>query len=211
MAKPIDATYNTNDEWIPVEEGMYPAHIASLSTKEVNTRAGDAIIVNMTYKVADEVADMSQLLYKTEGYKFLKDDNGDRIPLTNGKGQQKTTSCKHLVGRTFYDNGWFIFTQGSSSGKNRRYFELLDTLKIDCVEEEIDGDTHKKLVLIEEDDVIGKPVNITVGRTSYVTRDTKDLPPDQQERKTIFKVKTVESWTDGNTLSADELSSDVPF
>ena len=211
MAKTLDATYNTNDEWIPVEEGTYPAHIASLSTKEVGTKSGDAIIVNMTYKVADEAADMTQPLFKTEGYKFIRDNSGERIPVTNGKGKQKTASCKHIVGRTFYDNGWFIFTQGTSSGKNKRYFELLDTLGIECAEVEVGGDTHKKLVLIETEDVVGKPVQITVARTSYVTKDTKHLPPDQQERKTIFKVKTIDTWKDGSPLSEDELSSDVPF
>ena len=88
---------------------------------------------------------------------------------------------------------------------------MLDTLGIECAEVEVGGDTHKKLVLIETEDVVGKPVQITVARTSYITKDTKHLPPDQQERKTIFKVKTIDTWKDGNPLSEDELSSDVPF
>ena len=54
MAKPIDAIFDPNSTWKPIEEGEYPAHIKSLTTKEVNTKAGEAIVVNMTYKVADE-------------------------------------------------------------------------------------------------------------------------------------------------------------
>tara|TARA_Y100000310_G_C20662711_1_gene805666 strand:+ start:558 stop:1193 length:636 start_codon:yes stop_codon:yes gene_type:complete len=211
MAKSIDATYNPSQEWTPIEEGTYPAHIASLNTKDVHTKAGEAIVVNMTYKIADEAADMTQQLYQTEGYKFVRNNDGDRIPLQNGKGKPKTVSCGHIVGRTFYDNGWFIFTQGSSSGKNRRYFELLDKLGVECTEEEVDGKTHKKLVLLEEGDVIGKPVQVTIHRTSYITRDTQHLPHDQQEKRTIFKVKTIDNWTEGSELSEDELSGDVPF
>ena len=55
MAKALDAIFNPEDQWVPTEEGTYPAHIATLSTKEVNTRAGEAIVVNMTYKVAEQV------------------------------------------------------------------------------------------------------------------------------------------------------------
>ena len=62
MAKSIDATYNPSQEWTPIEEGTYPAHIASLNTKDVHTKAGEAIVVNMTYKIADEAADMTQQL-----------------------------------------------------------------------------------------------------------------------------------------------------
>ena len=211
MATKIDATFNPSETWTPIEEGTYPAHIASLSTKDVQTKAGEAIVVNMTYRIADEAADLTQPLYQTEGYKFVRDDGGNKIPLTNGKGEPKTTSCGHIVGRTFYDNGWFIFTQGSSSGKNRRYFELLDKLGIDCTEEEVDGKTHKKLVLLEESDVLGKPVQITIHRTSYITRDTQHLPPEQQEKRTIFKVKTVDVWRSGVHLSDDEIKGDVPF
>ena len=53
MAKTLDATFDPSDKWMPIEEGTYPAHIKSLSTKEMNTRAGEAIIVNMEYKVAE--------------------------------------------------------------------------------------------------------------------------------------------------------------
>ena len=61
------------DAFVPVEEGTYPAHISSLSTKEVMTRAGEAIIVNMSYTIADEAADLTQPLYEMDGYKHRKD------------------------------------------------------------------------------------------------------------------------------------------
>ena len=98
-----------------------------------------------------------------------------------------------------------------SSSKNRRYFELLDNLKVKCEEAKVDGQTIKKLVLIEEDDVVGKPVMITVKRTEYVTSETKHLPPDQQDRRSAFKVSNVVLWKEGNVLDAEELTEDVPF
>ena len=211
MAKTLDATFDPSDKWMPIEEGTYPAHIKSLSTKEMNTRAGEAIIVNMEYKVADAVSLFTQDVWKMDGYKYQKDTDGNRIPVTNGNGEQKVTSCAHLRDKVFYDSGYFIFTDTSSASKNRRYFELLDKLNVKCDETSVEGKKVKKLVLIEEDDVVGKPVLITVKRHEYVTSDTKHLPQDQQERRSTFKVTNVNLWEDGTAIDPVELEDDVPF
>ena len=212
MAKEIDAVYDPNSTWKPIEEGEYPAHIKTLSTKEVNTKAGEAIVVNMTYKIADEAADLEQLVYEMDGYNYKRDTDNNRIPVANGEGEQATTDCGHLVGRDVWDNGWFIFTNSESGSKNSRYFQLLENLGIK-VEEQMLGDKKvKKLVLIEEDDVKGKPVLIDLRRQEYVTSETKHLPPEQQECRTSFKVFNVKPWESGQKLSFDELDGDdVPF
>ena len=211
MAKTLDATFDPSDKWMPIEEGTYPAHIKSLSTKEMNTRAGEAIIVNMEYKVADAVSLFNQDVWKMDGYKYQKDTDGNRIPVTNGNGEQKVTSCAHLRDKVFYDNGYFIFTDTSSASKNRKYFELLDKLNVKCDETNVEGKKVKKLVLIEENDVVGKPVLITVKRHEYVTSDTKHLPHDQQERRSTFKVSNVNLWKDGTPIDPVELEDDVSF
>ena len=211
MAKTIDATFDPSDVWKPIEEGIYPAHIKSLSTKEVNTRAGEAIVVNMRYKMADEVTKETQLLWKMDGYKHVVDSDNGRIPVTNGKGDQLTTTCEHMKGKEFNDNGFFIFTSGSSSSKNRRYFELLDNLDVKCSETNVDGKKIKKLVLLEEADVVGKPVLVTIKRQEYTTYETKHLPFEQQERRTTYKVFNVDSWGDGKALNPEELIEDAPF
>jgi hypothetical protein len=205
------AVYNPDDRPKRVEEGVYPAHIASLETKDVNTRAGQAIVVNMTYKVADEVADQTQPMWEMDGYKYVLDEDKNKIPVMNGSGKQMEESCDHLLGRTFYDNGWFIFTTSQSASKNERYFSLLDKLGVKCKEQNIDGKKVKKLVLLEEDDVVGQPVMVNVKRQSYITKETRDLPPAEQERRNIFRVTNIEKWHEGKTISADELSGDVPF
>ena len=205
------AVYDPDDKPKRVEEGVYPAHIASLQTKDVNTRAGQAIVVNMTYKVADEVADQTQPMWEMDGYKYVLDEDKNKIPVMNGSGKQMEESCDHLLGRTFYDNGWFVFTTSQSASKNERYFSLLDKLGVKCKEQNIDGKKVKKLVLLEEDDVVGQPVMVNVKRQSYITKETRDLPPAEQERRNIFRVTNIEKWHEGKTISADELSGDVPF
>ena len=205
------AVYDPDDRPKRVEEGVYPAHIASLQTKDVNTRAGQAIVVNMTYKVADEVADQTQPMWEMDGYKYVLDEDSNKIPVMNGSGKQMEESCDHLLGRTFYDNGWFVFTTSQSASKNERYFSLLDKLGVKCKEQNIDGKKVKRLVLLEEDDVVGQPVMVNVKRQSYITKETRDLPPAEQERRNIFRVTNIEKWHEGKTISADELSGDVPF
>ena len=210
--KSIDAVYDPNSTWKPIEEGEYPAHIKTLNTKEVNTKAGEAIVVNMTYKVADEAADLEQLVYEMDGYKYKRDQDNNRIPVANGSGEQATTDCGHLVGRDLWDNGWFIFTNSESGSKNSIYFLLLENLGIKGEDHKVGDKKVKKLVLIEEDDVKGKPVLIDLRRQEYVTSETKHLPPEQQEWRTSFKVFNVKPWESGQKLSFDELDGDdVPF
>ena len=207
MAKALDVTYDPSNKWTPIEEGTYPAHITSLSTREMNTRAGEAIIVNMTYKVNEAVSKVEQNLWEMDVYNYVKDSSGNRVPVMNGDGEQATSSCSHLKDRLFYDNGFFIFTDTSSASKNSRYFSLLENLGIKCE----DDKGIKKLVLLEEDDVIGKPVHVTVKRQEYVTKETKDLPFEQQEKRSTFKVADLELWENGPALSEEELQEDVPF
>lgn len=211
MAKELDnVLFDTEKKqaFVPVEPGTYPAHISGLSTKEVNTRAGNAIIVNMDYTLADECANMEQPLYEMIGYKHRRDVQNRKIPVLNQEThEQETAPCTHLPGKKFYDNGFFIFTTTESANKNSRYFKLLEGLGIEL--EEVNG--KKKLVLIEEEDVIGLPVNITLETHTYVTRDTKDLPTEQQERRSVLKAKEVVLWEGGERISQEELDDDVPF
>ena len=75
----------------------------------------------------------------------------------------------------------------------------------------MDGKEVKKLVLIEEEDVVGKPVYVSLKREQYVTAATKHLPPHEQEKRSTFKVKTVKTWEGGKAISAVEIKDEVPF
>ena len=210
MAKELENVLfdiNKKEAFVPVEEGTYFAHISELTTKEMNTKAGPAIIVNMGYTLDDKCATLDQPAYEMVGYKHRLDVNGKKIPLLDSDGEQKLIPCTHLPGKKFYDNGFFIFTNNESANKNSKYFKLLDSLGIEL--EEVNG--MKKLVLVEEEDVIGLPVQITLETHTYVTRDTKDLPVEQQEKRSLLKANEVTSWEDGERISQEELDDDVPF
>ena len=139
-------------------------------------------------------------------YEYLKDQSGQRIPLKNGDGEQQISSCNHLRDKTFYDNGFFIFTDTSSSSKNRRYFELLDNLGIDCKENTVEGIKGKQLVLIEEEDVVGLPCYVRIKREEWVDKKTN-------EKRGAWKANRVFPWSEGSRLSPEEVdpNADVPF
>ena len=198
--KEIGATYDpTKNPFTPIEPGFYPAHVTGFGTREVKTKVGDAIVVNMTYEVAEEAGKLVQILYEMEGYNYKLDDNGDRVVVLNGDGKSKTTQCKHLVGKKFRDNGTFVFTGSESSGRNRRYFDLLSTLGVDLKE---DSNGEFPLSLLEEEDVIGVPVLAKLGSEEY----EKD-----GEKRTAWKVFNVQQWNDGQRLSKEEIEDDLPF
>ena len=198
--KDLDATYDpTKNPFTPIEPGFYPAHVTGFGTREVKTKVGDAIVVNMTYEVAEEAGKLVQILYEMEGYNYKLDNNGDRVPVLNGDGKSKTTKCKHLVGKKFRDNGTFVFTGSESSGRNRRYFDLLSTLGVDLKE---DSNGEFPLSLLEEEDVIGVPVLAKLGSEEY----EKD-----GEKRTAWKVFNVQQWNDGQRLSKEEIEDDLPF
>lgn len=213
MPKTINAIYNpaNSNAWKPVEEGEYPAHITSLDTREVNTKAGPAIVVNMQYKIAPEVGEYTQPLYEMDGYNYITDSNGDLVPKVGVDGNQEHGTCEHLKDRTYRDNGTFVFLDSSSSGKNSRYFQLLENLNVELESDKVDGQEVKKLVLIEEDDVVGKAVIVRLKKETYVTSNTKHLPPNEQDVRTTFKVSSVNTWDGGTDITADELDADVPF
>ena len=209
--KEIDAIYDEKSAIKPIEPGIYPAHIKGLATREVNTKAGPAIIVNMTYKVADEVADLSQTVYEMDGYKHKKNNEGNSIPVLDADNNEVETDCSHLIGRDLWDNGTFVFTNSESGSKNERYFKLLMSLGVKVEEQTLGDKKVKKLVLIEEEDVMGKAVLVDLQRTSYITPDTRNLAPEQQVRKESMKVMSLSTWPDGQDISKDELEEDVPF
>tara|TARA_R100001443_G_scaffold18287_1_gene29207 strand:- start:77 stop:709 length:633 start_codon:yes stop_codon:yes gene_type:complete len=210
MPKEIDAIYNPSEQWRPTEEGEYPAHVVSLSTREVNTKAGPAIVVNMEYKVAPEVSECKQELFAMAGYDYVL-ENGNKVNILDKDGHAVYGDCSHLKDKKFKDNGFFVFLDSSSSSKNSRYFELLENLNIELATDKVDGKEVKKLVLIEEDDVVGLPVQIRLKRETYITSATKHLPPSEQEKRSVFKVNTIKEWKGGKKVEVEELEQDVPF
>ena len=198
--KELDATYApTKNPFTPIEPGFYPAHVVSFGTREVNTKVGEAIVINMTYEIAEEAGDLTQIVFEMDGFEYKTDNNGDKIVLKNNKGATQSVNCKHLVGKKFRVIGTFVFTGDESSGRNRRYYELLNSLSINL---ESNKDGNFPLSLLEESDVIGKPVLAKLSSEKY----QKD-----GEERTAWKVFTVIEWNDGQVKSKDEIENDLPF
>ena len=198
--KEIDAVYDpTKNPFSPIEAGIYPAHIVGFGTRDVKTRVGDAIVINMTYEIADEAGELVQMVYEMDGYNYKLDNNGEKKVVVDKDGKSKTTKCQHLVGKKFRDSGTFVFTDNESSGRNRRYFDLLSTLGVNLNE---NSKGEFPLSLLEEDDVIGLPVLARLNSEQY----EKD-----GEKKTAWKVFDVQYWKDGQRLSKEEIEDDLPF
>jgi|TARA_Y100000310_G_scaffold87472_1_gene84302 hypothetical protein len=210
--KDVGATYDASkNPWNPTEPGLYPAHICKLSSREVNTRQGPAIVINMDHKIAPSVDGVSQPLFEMDGYEYKKDSDGNRIPIVDKDGSQKTVSCVYMKGRVYSDKGIFLFPDDAQAGRNARYLELLKSLNLNV--EEIGNGDHavQNLMLIEEDDVVGFPTIVRLGHERYVTSDTRALPDDQQEWRTAVKVFDF-NLREGDRLSANELQGDdLPF
>ena len=163
--KEIDAVYDpTKNPFSPIEACIYPAHIVGFGTRDVKTRVGDAIVINMTYEIADEAGQLVQMVYEMDGYNYKLDNNGEKKVVVDKDGKSKTAKCQHLVGRKFRDSGTFVFTDNESSGRNRRYFDLLSTLGVNLNE---NSKGEFPLSLLEEDDVIGLPVLARLNSEEY--------------------------------------------
>tara|TARA_R110002110_G_scaffold340342_2_gene550519 strand:+ start:180 stop:833 length:654 start_codon:yes stop_codon:yes gene_type:complete len=216
--KEIDVTFNEseNSGFKPILQGEYPAHITGLTSRDLDTKAGKATVFNLMFTASEEVYKLEQTVYEMDGYNIATDDNGHQVIVKDADGKAKKTDCGFLKGREFRDNGYFCFTEKEGSSKNGRYFNLLTSLDIELAEIVVDGVTHKKLALIEEADVLGKPCTIRIQQQEYVTHETRDLPEAEQEKRKTWKVFTVKPWDTKRfgkavAIPLEELEADVPF
>lgn len=209
----IDATYDTTDtgDFVPVEPGVYPAHVSDVISREIQVRGEPAVVFDLKYKIAEEASELEQTIYEMDGYDYKTDSDGDRIKVMNGDGSPKKVNCNHVVGREYRGRGCFLFTGTENSSKNKRYFQLLDVLGVKTEEIEQDGRMVKKLPLVEKDDVSGRPVQVELKLDSFITKDTKHLPESQQSKKFVWKAWNVHPWNDGPVLSEEEMDTDIPF
>ena len=92
--KELDAKYDpTKSQFTPIVTGFYPAHVSGYSTREVKTKVGDAIVINLTYQIADEAGDKTQLMYEMDGYEYKLDDNGNKVVVKDKDGKSKSVQC----------------------------------------------------------------------------------------------------------------------
>ena len=198
--------------WKPIDDGnLYPAHISGLNERPVTVRGNKATVFELEYEIAEEAKELTQLMWKMNGYEYDIDEEGNRMPVHNEKGQQQIGDCAHIVGKRFKGRGVFLFDAGAESGRNKAYFDWLMNLGVETTEVDNEGTLVHKLAIPDLEYVVGKPYLVRLNQERFVTKDTRDLPKQQQEWRSVWKVKDSQLWAEGNPKSSEELEADLPF
>ena len=186
-------------------EGIYPAHIVKLESKSdiIVKQKHLAIIYNLTLRVAPDVTSYTYTSITDDGEKKIKGDN--------------------YIGKEIKSSGLFFFITPTKSthrhlfpnaGGNRRYYEFLRMIGVECPEKsiEIAGSTKAKplkkklpvLPYLSLSDVMGKPVLAVVRKSEWEGTD-KDGNPAKFHTHKAFNF---EPWLDGQDLDIEEA---LPF
>tara|TARA_Y100000034_G_C6788165_1_gene352688 strand:+ start:276 stop:866 length:591 start_codon:yes stop_codon:yes gene_type:complete len=191
-----NTTYNEEtDGPIVIVEGIYPAHVAGLEGKELDTKAGKQMVFNLTFLINEKAADINVS-------KMVKNEDGDYTPFVDAKGNKVEISADYMVGKRFNSTGIWLTPSPSKTDrwKNRKYLEVFRNIGIEFP---TNSNGDNVLAVIEEEDVIGRPCLIQLQKEHY----EKD-----GEKRFAWKAFDIHSWADGTVLSEDEVSSDdIPF
>ena len=188
-----DTVYDeSTDGASPVMPGTYPAHVYSLNTRSFDS---GSIVFNLTFRIADEVKDMTVV-------KQEKNGGGSYEPVIGDDSNPVEVNAGYMSGKTFYAQGvWLTPKPDEGQGwKNRKYKETCENLGV-AFNTTKDGTTQ--LGELEESDVIGAPAFVRLQEQEYTNRNG--------EIRTAFKVDSILPWNDGTRMSAEELGSDIPF
>ncbi|MBC8304019.1 MAG: hypothetical protein H8E55_50705 [Pelagibacterales bacterium] len=196
MIQVDNATYNEErDGIIPIVAGTYPSHVSGLEAKEITTKAGESKqVFNVTFLIDESVEEMKVS-------KLVKNDKGDLEPMVNGGGEPITISASFMNGKRFSSTGIWLSPNPPDDKRwqNKRYIEFFESLGVQFPTNK-EGDTV--LAIIEEEDIIGKPCFVKLGKEFY----EKD-----GEQRSVWKAFSAFPWKDGVALSEDEVTDDLPF
>ena len=196
MINLADTTYNeARDGMIPIVAGVYPANVSGLESKDLETKAGEQTVFNVTFLVADEVA-------TTKIPKMVKNGDGELSQAMDEDGTPTQISASFMKGKRFSSTGiWLTPNPPEGKGwKNRKYKEFFEHLGV-VFPEDKNGNTQ--LAIVEEEDIIGHPCFIKLNKEEYV-KDGED--------RYVWKVFDAYQWSDGVTLTPDEVATDdLPF
>jgi len=144
---------------------------------------------------------------------IIYDDNGIPAPMLDMKGQAITVPGKFMAGMRFKARyGIFLFKDGNVSGRNKRYSDFLEMLGIEIKQKETDsGLSIPVFGRLEDRDVLGEPVIVRLDYELWLPKEERDKPKDEQRWAKTLKVFDMLSWTDGVSLSPEEVEDDLPF
>ena len=175
----------------PVLLGTFPAHIVKY---EEGRHIKGSVPYNVTYKFADEVIELTGTNWQNKD-----EDNPQGMP-----GE----SADHMADREVRSVGiWFNPTpKPGESWRNRDYFKFLQAVNADLKTVEVDGKSNFILRPLNETEVLGRPVLVSV-----------KLEQDKRvgmEDRFYPKAYGVQSWDDGERIDVagdgeDTFSADV--
>tara|TARA_R100000656_G_C3908607_1_gene120351 strand:+ start:48 stop:638 length:591 start_codon:yes stop_codon:yes gene_type:complete len=196
MINLADTTYNeATDGMIPIVAGVYPAHVSGLESKDLETKAGEQTVFNVTFLVSEEVT-------STKVPKMVKNGDGELHQAKDEDGTPTQISASFMKGKRFSSTGvWLTPNPPEGQGwKNRKYKEFFEHLGVVFPTDE---NSNTALAIVEEEDIIGHPCFIKLGKEEYV----KD-----GETRYVWKVFDAYEWADGVMLTSDEVAiDDLPF
>ena len=104
---------------IPIVPGIYPAHVAALESRDLDTKAGEQTVFNVTFLIADEVT-------KTTVAKLIKNGDGKLVQDMDGNGKPSTVSAAFMKSKRFNSRGiWLTPNPSQGQGwRNRNYKEF---------------------------------------------------------------------------------------
>lgn len=193
--------------------GLYPAHIVGVDIASVKTKIGLALAYNLDYRLAKEVEKYKQPLFEqgNDG-NFKLDEDGNKVITKDADGNDIELSCAFAVGREYKFHRIWCFTEEEGKGANGKYADLVEIsgVEVDTVEVQ-PGIKVKQLVELTEKDLLGKPVLIRIDYKPRPTKETKELPKEQQEFHYWPRVVDVLAWNSGEPLDSSEFNDDLPF
>lgn len=181
----------------PIAEGVFPAHIVgcTIDVNRVIKSTSLADIYNPVYRIAEAADDRTY---------YLTDDSGNEIEV----------SGERFVGREVAGSGIFRFKNPAgdsrfrglkdNTGGNFRYMEFTEFIGVKPEKQVVDGKEKFRLRTVTEDDLIGKPLYISVFESTWTSKKPASLG---REFKSI-KAVPQGPWPEGSDSAPEE---QIPF
>lgn len=181
----------------PIAEGVYPAHIIGCSIDRNRVIKSDTLadIYNPIYRIAEAAADRTYYL-------------------TDADGAETEVSGEKFVGREVKGSGIFRFKNPAgdsrfrglkdNTGGNFRYMEFTEFIGVEPEKQMVDGKAKFRLRTLTEDDLIGKPLHISVFRSTWISKKAASLGQEFSAIKAVAQGP----WTEGLESVPEE---EIPF
>ncbi len=193
MSEELDILFDPEEDGRdkPTLLGTFPAHITGY--KEGNNVRG-SVPYNVSFKIAPEAEGINAINWREEKQPGETDEDFN---------ERKEIPADYMIGREVRSVGIWLNPQPKPEErwKNRDYVNFLEAIGVELEEIEKDGRMLKKLVAMEEQEVIGRPCLVTI-------KLERDKRPEHTGR-VYPKVFTVQQWNDGERIDVTEDEEDV--